>query len=88
MTGFEHALWLLLLTTTLSVIGRWLPWPQPITYVLGALFVGLSPLFPRIELEPEFFFLCFVPPLLFSDGWLMPLREFNKARRPILILAI
>ena len=88
MTGFEHALWLLLLTTALSVIGRWLPWPRPITYVLGALLVGLSPLFPRIELEPEFFFLCFVPPLLFSDGWLIPLREFTKARRPILILAI
>ena len=88
MTGFENALWLLLLTTALSVIGRWLPWPQPITYVVGALLVGLSPVFPHIELEPEFFFLCFVPPLLFSDGWLMPLREFTKARRPILILAI
>ncbi|HTJ79296.1 MAG TPA: Na+/H+ antiporter [Rariglobus sp.] len=88
MTGFEHALWLLLLTTALSVMGRWLPWPQPITYVLGALLVGLWPIFPHIELEPEFFFLFFVPPLLFSDGWLMPLREFTKAKRPILILAI
>ncbi len=88
MTGFEHVLWLLLLTTALSVMGRWLPWPQTITYVLGALLVGLWPVFPHIELEPEFFFLFFVPPLLFSDGWLMPLREFTKARRPILILAI
>jgi CPA1 family monovalent cation:H+ antiporter len=88
MTGFENALWLLLLTTALSVIGRWLPWPQPITYVLGAIGMGIWPLFPHIELEPEFFFLCFVPPLLFSDGWLMPLREFAKARRPIISLSI
>jgi CPA1 family monovalent cation:H+ antiporter len=88
MTGFEHALLLILLTTALSVIGRWLPWPQPITYVVGALAVGLWPDFPHVHLEPEFFFLCFVPPLLFSDGWMMPLREFVQAKRTILILAI
>ncbi|MES1194731.1 MAG: Na+/H+ antiporter, partial [Opitutus sp.] len=35
-----------------------------------------------------FFFLCFLPPLLFADGWLMPLREFVRARRAILTLAI
>jgi len=46
------------------------------------------PGFPRLTLDPEFFFLCFLPPLLFSDGWLMPLREFAKAKRPILLLAI
>jgi Na+/H+ antiporter len=28
-----------------------------------------------------------VPPLLFSDGWLMPLRDFLAAKRPILMLA-
>ncbi|HZZ20648.1 MAG TPA: Na+/H+ antiporter, partial [Opitutaceae bacterium] len=35
-----------------------------------------------------FFFLCFLPPLLFSDGWLMPIRELLTAKRPILLLAI
>jgi Na+/H+ antiporter len=87
VTGFEHALILLLLLAALSVVGRRLPWPLPITYVVGAGLAALWPAFPRVELDPGFFFLCFVPPLLFSDGWLMPLREFWAAKRPIFTLA-
>ena len=87
MAGFEHALVLLLLLMVLSVFGRRLPWPLPITYVVGASLAALWPAFPRVELDPGFFFLCFVPPLLFSDGWLMPLRDFLAAKRPILTLA-
>lgn len=88
MVAFEHALILLLLTTAFSVLGRWLPWPQPITHVLGGSLVALLPGFPVMTLDPGFFFLCFLPPLLFADGWLMPLREFRQASRAILTLAI
>src|SRR5258708_5734833 len=88
MAEFEHALVLLLLIASLSVVGRWLPWPQLITYLLGGVGAALLPVFPRFKLDPGFFFLCFLPPLLFSDGWLMPLREFVRARRAILTLAI
>jgi len=88
MVPFEHALVLLLLIAGLSVIGRWLPWPQLITYLLGGVGAALLPIFPRLALDPGFFFLCFLPPLLFADGWLMPLREFVRARRPILTLAV
>jgi monovalent cation/hydrogen antiporter len=87
MAAFEQALVLLLLITALSIVARWMPWPEPITYVLGAVAAALVPGFPRVELDPGFFFLCFLPPLLFSEGWLMPLREFSKARRPIIMLA-
>jgi len=87
MAAFEHALVLLLLIASLSVVGRWLPWPQLITYLLGGVGAAMLPVFPRLELDPGFFFLCFLPPLLFSDGWLMPLREFVRARRAILTLA-
>lgn len=88
MVIFEHALILLLLIAGLAVIGRWLPWPQLITYLAGGVGAALLPWFPRLTLDPGFFFLCFLPPLLFADGWLMPLREFVRARRPILTLAI
>jgi CPA1 family monovalent cation:H+ antiporter len=88
MIPFEHALVLLLIVAVLSVLGRWLPWPQLITYLIGGIAIGYLPGFPRFELEPGFFFLCFLPPLLFADGWLMPLRELLKAKRPILLLAI
>jgi monovalent cation/hydrogen antiporter len=87
MTAFEQMLVLLLLTTVLSVMARWLPWPRPITYVLGGVAVALVPGVPRVALDPGIFFLCFLPPLLFADGWLMPLREFAQALRPILLLA-
>ncbi len=87
MFAFEETLILLLLTTILSVVARWTPWPRPITYVLGGIAFALVPAFPHLALDPGFFFLCFLPPLLFSDGWLMPLREFAKAKRPIILLA-
>jgi CPA1 family monovalent cation:H+ antiporter len=87
MTGFENALVLVLLLTALSIVGRRLPVPLPVVYVAGATVAAFVPGFPRIELDPGFFFLCFVPPLLFSDGWLMPLRDFLSAKRPILTLA-
>lgn len=87
MAGFEQALILLLLLAGLSVIGERLPWPIPITYAAGGGLISLWPAFPAIELDPGFFFLCFVPPLLFADGWLMPLRDFWSVRRPVLTLA-
>jgi Na+/H+ antiporter len=88
MANFEHALILLLLIASLSVVARWLPWPPLITYMLGGIAAALVPAFPRLKLDPGFFFLCFLPPLLFADGWMMPLREFVRARRAILTLAI
>jgi len=88
MTEFEHALLLLLLVAGLSVVGRRLPWPHLITYLLGGVGAAFLPRFPRFALDPGFFFLCFLPPLLFSDGWLMPIRELLRAKRPVLLLAI
>jgi Na+/H+ antiporter len=88
MIPFEHALALLLVTAALSVLGRRLPWPQPITYVAGGVAFGMLPGFPKVTLDPGFFFVCFLPPLLFADGWLMPLREFAKVKRPIIMLAV
>ena len=88
MTEFEHALLLLLLIAGLAVVGRWLPWPQLITYLAGGVAFGYLRGFPPFTLDPAFFFLCFLPPLIFSDGWLMPIRELLKAKRPILLLAI
>lgn len=87
MSGFEHALALLLIVTGVSVVARWVPWPRPIIYLVAGAAAGWLPFFPKVELDPEFFFHCFLPPLLFSDGWLMPLREFAKAKGQILLLA-
>lgn len=88
MVEFEHALLLLLLVAALSLVGKRLPWPELITYLAGGIAVAFVPHAPRFALDPGFFFVCFLPPLLFGDGWLMPLREFVKAKRPILLLAV
>lgn len=87
MSGFQQALALISLVAVLAVVARWIPWPQPITYVLGGVAFAFVPGVPQLALDPEFFFVGFLPPLLFSDGWLMPLREFLKAKRPIILLA-
>ena len=85
--AFQHLLALLLLVTATSVVARWLPWPRPISYLLGGLVFAFVPFFPEVTLDPGIFFLCFLPPLLFYDGWMMPLREFAKVKGQILLLA-
>jgi CPA1 family monovalent cation:H+ antiporter len=40
-----------------------------------------------VRLDPDVFFLLFVPLLLFADGWQFPKREFVSYMRPILLLA-
>lgn len=42
----------------------------------------------KITLDPEIFFLLFIPPLLFIDGWRIPKDAFFHDLRPILALAI
>lgn len=42
----------------------------------------------KITLDPEIFFLLFIPPLLFIDGWRIPKDDFFHDLRPILALAI
>ncbi len=87
MAPLELTLLLILLIAVLSLGARWFPWPQPITYVIGGVAVAFIPGFPPVRLNPEFFFLCFLPPLLFSDGWLMPLRDMLRYKRSIVLLA-
>ena len=51
--------------------------PVPLPLVLIAVGAGMSfiPGLERVEIEPHVFFLLFIPPLLFADGWLIPKRE-------------
>jgi CPA1 family monovalent cation:H+ antiporter len=40
-----------------------------------------------VRIDPATFFVLFIPPLLFADGWLMPRRDFKAVLRPVLLLA-
>lgn len=64
-----------------------LPLPRPLFQIaLGAL-IGLVADW-RVELDPEIFFLLFLPPLLFLDGWRIPREELFKDGKTVLELAL
>lgn len=61
--------------------------PLPLLQIaLGALLA--RPFGMHVEFDPDLFFLLFIPPLLFADGWRIPKRELFLLWRPILALAI
>lgn len=82
---------ILLLAVALSgVLLRMLPMklPLPLVQIAVGAVLGL-PLFGlHVRFDPELFFVLFIPPLLFADGWRMPRREFFAMRGQILALAL
>lgn len=80
---------LLLVVALSGAVVRILPvkLPLPLLQIaLGALLAGAFGM--DVEFDHELFFLLFIPPLLFADGWRIPKREFFLLRGPILALAI
>ena len=84
-----------ILTMLVAVIGsgivvRWLPLalPTPLVQIaLGAL-IAAVPSIPDVHLDPDVFFLLFLPPLLFLDGWRIPKEGLLHDRGMILQLAL
>jgi len=80
---------LMLAVVVSGVISRALPWPIPIPLVqigFGAIISIATQ--QGIELNPEVFFLLFLPPLLFLDGWRIPREELLKDGSTVLELAL
>ena len=77
---------LLFITTFSLVLSRVVRLPLPLLQIV--LGVGASLLGVRVHFEPDVFLLLFIPPLLFSDAYLMPMREFRALGRVILMLAL
>lgn len=72
----------------LGLLAKKLKVAYPILLVVGGLLLGLMPRLPKIELDPEFIFLFFLPPLLFPAAVFTSWRDFRDNLRPILLLAI
>jgi Na+/H+ antiporter len=61
--------------------------PLPLVQIVLGAVIGLSANL-SVKLEPDIFFLLFLPPLLFLDGWRIPPEELLKDRKIVIELAL
>ena len=59
----------------------------PILLVMGGGLISAIPGVPAIELNPDWVFLIFLPPLLYEAAWYTSWRDFWRQKYPIGILA-
>jgi len=64
-----------------------LPIPRPLVQIVLGAFIGLVADW-RVTLDPEIFFLLFLPPLLFLDGWRIPREELFRDGKTVIELAL
>ncbi|MYN03298.1 Na+/H+ antiporter [Pseudoduganella sp. DS3] len=89
MDSIEIVLAMLLAVIASAYVKRMLPAGLPLPLVqiaLGAVIAAWSG--HGIQLDPELFFLLFIPPLLFLDGWRIPNTGLFRDRVVILELAL
>ncbi|MFJ2365457.1 Na+/H+ antiporter [Pseudomonas sp. NPDC087697] len=79
---------LLMLVSVSRLVGRVIALPLPLVQIGAGALLAWPTLGLHVALDPELFLFLFLPPLLFSDGWRMPKREFWRLRGPILTLAV
>lgn len=89
MESITVSLFLLLAVVVSGWLQRGLPWSVPLPIVqiaLGALIALIAE--APVQLDPDVFFLLFLPPLLFLDGWRIPKEGLFRDRDTILELAV
>ncbi len=79
---------LLMLVGVSRLLGRLIPLPLPFVQIAAGALLAWPTLGLHVALDPELFLFLFLPPLLFSDGWRIPKREFWRLKGPILTLAV
>jgi monovalent cation/hydrogen antiporter len=82
------ALFLLLAVVVSGACARMSPMPLPLPLVqiaLGSIIASVANL--GVALKPDIFFLLFLPPLLFLDGWRIPKQGLLRDKGTILELA-
>ena len=65
----------------------WVPVPLPLIQIAAGTAIAYT-FKVQLPLDPDIFFLLFIPPLLFLDGWRIPKGAFFSDAGPILTLAI
>ena len=89
MQSIDVVLAMLLAVLASGYLVRMLPFSLPLPLVqigLGAVVAGVFG--EGVRLDPEIFFLVFVPPLLFLDGWRIPKDDLRRDRAVVLEMAL
>lgn len=89
METIALVLFLLLAVVVSGTLARMSPVPVPLPLVqigLGAVIAAFAN--APVELNPDIFFLLFLPPLLFLDGWRIPKEGLLRDKGTILELAL
>ena len=71
-----------------AIVAKRLAMPYPIAFVIGGSLLAFVPNVPNLTLDPNLVFLIFLPPLLYSGGWMTDWKTFRENARPIGLLAI
>jgi Na+/H+ antiporter len=89
MESVELVLAMLLAVVASGWIGRMLPFGVPLPLIQIALGAIISGVFGHgVALDPDIFFLLFLPPLLFLDGWRIPKVGLFRDKGTIIELAL
>lgn len=90
LDAISTSLTLLMIVVVSGFVGRSIagvfPIPRPLVQIAFGAVAGLVPQL-EINLNPDIFFLLLVPPLLFIDGWRIPVDELVRDRWTILHMA-
>ena len=78
---------LLFAVSMLTILSKKLNISYPIFLVISGLLIGFIPGIPVVSLNPDFVFLIFLPPLLYSAAWNTSWKDFWEQRRNISLLA-
>ncbi|MGQ3676382.1 Na+/H+ antiporter [Xanthobacter sp. TB0139] len=75
------------------VVSGWITRASPVAVPLPLVQIALGAMIAQmadvaVELQPDIFFLLFLPPLLFLDGWRIPKEGLLRDKTPILSLAL
>ena len=88
MASLELVLAMLLAVVASGYLVRMLPFAVPLPLVQIALGAVIEGVFQHgVTMEPDIFFLLFLPPLLFLDGWRIPKEGLFRDKAVILELA-
>ena len=87
MTTVTTVLVLLAVLALTAALAKRVPIPLPLLLIASGVAMSFVPGLERVDIDPEVFFVLFIPPLLFADGWTIPKRELLGVLRPVMLLA-